>query len=417
MTAPDAEQAPQPTVLDALRASPVGPLLDQPLPQLPTIGPPPPLPTLPPLPELPPLPSIDQLLEPIQDLMSGFGSGVFGAHDPTQILDQSSQLVDMAMQLSMSGLKTLDQIWQGQAAQQAQQQGQGMQNDGTEAVQRGTDIATVARDAAATVQRGNAELCAVAESFVAQAVAAAPIALTPPGQAALIGSAADHLGRALVVVSKTRAELEGHTAAMGTLAGPVGTTAVPSSTGPSPFAIAAQVVESVGKPLLSTVTDGVRDLVEQSQTFASSADTGGLDLDRQASSTHAASTSTGHAGASGGGVVGGLGGFAGGAIGAAGGAAAAARSLLSPTAGGMTAGGATGASTAAGAAAASASGAAAATGGMMSPLGGARAGNGEDTVRNSPSYLNELTDSSGVVGDLPQVVSPVLGVDYESDFG
>lgn len=379
----------QPTVLDALRASPVGPLLDQPLPQIPALGLPelPPLPPLPQLPPLPPLPGIDQLLAPFNDLASGFGTGVFGALDPTQILDQSSQLIDGAMQLGKSGLSALDQVWQGLAADNAQQQGRTMQTDGADSSQQSTDIATVTREAAAVVQRGNAELTAIGEAFVAKASAFVPVALTPPGQAALIATATESLGQALAVVSRTRGELAGHTAAMAALAGPL----LGSGTGESPMAIASRVIESVGEPVVSTVTDGVRTITE-SPLFS-----GATEGDEaSANGTHAAGVGGGHLGGSGGGIGGGPG----------------SAPLSAPSAGGNAAATAVPWGPASATAAAGVLGAA--PGGMMGPMAGARtAGGGEDTVRNSAGYLNTVTDPNGVVGDLPQVVSPVLGAGYD----
>ncbi|AOW92530.1 hypothetical protein BFN03_06965 [Rhodococcus sp. WMMA185] len=43
---------------------------------------------------LPALPGIDELLAPLQDLASSFGTGMFGDFDPTAILDMSSKVID-----------------------------------------------------------------------------------------------------------------------------------------------------------------------------------------------------------------------------------------------------------------------------------------------------------------------------------
>ncbi|MFC9362233.1 hypothetical protein ACFTZB_37370, partial [Rhodococcus sp. NPDC057014] len=226
----DALATPLPsTPLEAVQNSPLGPLLDAPLGELPPL---PALPSLPPLPPnpveallqghaLPALPGVDELFKPLTDLAGSFGTGTFGAFDPTSVLDMSSGLIDQAMSMSLSGLKVLDQIWQSQAAQAAQSQGVQAQASGTELSERGTEIATTTQTAAASVARGNANLMTISESFAATAVAAAPMVLTPPGQAMLLASAAEHLKAAIGVVTQTRTELNEQTLTMNGLAAPV----------------------------------------------------------------------------------------------------------------------------------------------------------------------------------------------------
>lgn len=272
----------QPTVLDLLQASPVGPVLDMPVPRTPMealaaspLGPAlntpfvdiaagalPPTPALPPLPELPPLPplpGIDQLLQPVADLASAFGTGAFGGFDPTALLRQSSSVIDTALSMGVSGLRALDGAWDGSAALAAQSQGEQVRITGEQLSERGNAIASVTQDAAATVSRGNAQLVAVAESFAATAVAAAPVALTPPGQTMLLAAAADHLQRALSVVAATRAELAGHQSAMAALGAEIPVPAAPAPAagllaagGQSPVAVAGSVLESVGRSLVES---------------------------------------------------------------------------------------------------------------------------------------------------------------------
>lgn len=272
----------QPTVLDLLQASPVGPVLDMPVPRTPMealaaspLGPAlntpfvdiaagalPPAPALPPLPELPPLPplpGIDQLLQPVADLASAIGTGAFGGFDPTALLRQSSSVIDTALSMGVSGLRALDGAWDGSAALAAQSQGEQVRITGEQLSERGNAIASVTQDAAATVSRGNAQLVAVAESFAATAVAAAPVALTPPGQTMLLAAAADHLQRALSVVAATRAELAGHQSAMAALGAEIPVPAAPAPAagllaagGQSPVAVAGSVLESVGRSLVES---------------------------------------------------------------------------------------------------------------------------------------------------------------------
>ncbi len=407
MTTPDAAPHQQ-TVLEALQASPAGPFLNMPMPGLPQLPQLPPLPPLPPNPldallqgqGLPALPGIDQLLKPITDLASGFGSGNLGAFDPTQIFQQSSKLIDTAMQMGMSGLKTLDQVWQGNAAQQAQAQGKQAQGNGEELSQRGTDISTVTADAAASVQRGNAKLVGIAESFATTAIAAAPVAFTPPGQAMLMAAAAEHISQAIAVVTETRAELTGHTAQMGTLAEPVPVAAGPNTGSSSPFAIASQVMEGIGKPLLSAVTENVQSLIETSTQAASVSMDGAV-------SGHGSSAGLGHGGGSAGGH--------GGGAGMAGGAGSATMPLSSGSVGSPAAAAPAGklssvggAPTQAAAIGPSGMGAGGMGGGGMMPHAG-RSGSDSETTHNTPGYLTDAVNKTDVVGDLGTVVAPVIG--------
>ncbi|MEU2252250.1 hypothetical protein [Nocardia xishanensis] len=220
------------------------------------------LPTLPELPadpigalmnglQIPALPGVDLLFKPILDLLSSFGTGIFGALDPTAILSQSSQIIETAMQIGKGSLATVEQLWEGQASRQAQAAGQQANQQGQEASQRGFDISELTQRAAAVVQQGNAQLLGIAGSFATQATAMAPVILTPPGQAALIASATEHLGQAVSVVNLTRGDLAGKTAELnGVVAQLLGQSGLPSAQ-----EVAQAAAQNIGEPLLSQAQD------------------------------------------------------------------------------------------------------------------------------------------------------------------
>ncbi|AOW92525.1 hypothetical protein BFN03_06940 [Rhodococcus sp. WMMA185] len=405
----DALETPLPsTPLEALQNSPLGPLLDTPvgdlaghLPQLP---PPPVLPPLPPNPleellngaGLPALPGIDELLAPLRDLASSFGTGMFGDFDPTAILDMSSKVIDQTMSIGMSGLKVLDQIWQSDAAQAARSQGMQAQTSGAELSERGAAISRTTEIAAASVARGNANLMAIAESFAATAIAAAPTILTPPGQAMLLASAAEHLQAAIGVVTQTRTELTEHIVTMNSLATPVSVPPPPGSVGfgpsgaNSPFAIASQVIEQVGKPIISKVTGGVDDLVS-ANTHAAGVSSGALAADSPSSRPGIGSAGFGGGSASFG-MQGSTSGFvAGTPHGVAPGAV--------PPVTGPSGPAATPAST-------MSSGAPMGAAGMA---GAGRAGGDEESGRSTPSYLVSAGEGTAFDGALPMVTPAVIG--------
>lgn len=241
-----------PTVLDALRASPAGPALDLPLPA------PPAPPSWSPEPELdaitevlqslpvPAVPGIDEMLRPLRDLGDLFGTGIVDALDPSAVLQQSSRMLDGAASLARTALHALPDSWEGAPAEAALDKGRQAQVTAVELSERGDEIGAVTRAATASVERGNVELGGIAQSFLAFATATAPVALTPPGQIALLTAAAEHVSAALAVVARTRGELLGYTTAMNALAAPIAVPAPVAAPGlPAPADVAAAATGAV----------------------------------------------------------------------------------------------------------------------------------------------------------------------------
>lgn len=197
------------------------------------------------------LPGVDALFKPILDLLSSFGTGVIGALDPTAILSQSSKIIEAAMQVGRGSMATVDQLWQSQAARNAQIAGQEANNTGLETSQRGIDISELTQRAAAVVQQGNAQLTRIASSFATQAAALAPVIMTPPAQTALIASATQHLGEAVGVVNVTRGDLAGKTAELNGVVHQL----LGSGAGPQPAEVAQAVAQNIGQPMLSQAED------------------------------------------------------------------------------------------------------------------------------------------------------------------
>ncbi|WP_024805523.1 hypothetical protein [Nocardia sp. BMG51109] len=256
---------------------------------------------------LPAVPGIDMLFKPFLDMLSSFGTGVMGALNPATLLSQSSQVIQSAMQVGQGALKSVGELWQGQASRSAQAAGQQTQAHGEDTAQRGLDISKLTEEAAAVVQRGNVQLTAVANSLAAQASALAPVILTPPGQATLIGLATEHLGQAVTIVNATRGELGGYTGQLSNVVQQV----VGASGAPNPAEVAQSMAQNIGQPIM-----------EQAQGLASGAGsdtmTAGLgDSTDPGIATHASSFggNGAHPGSGGGGGLsgGGLGGISGGA--------------------------------------------------------------------------------------------------------
>ncbi|MFE6921185.1 hypothetical protein ACFVAV_09085 [Nocardia sp. NPDC057663] len=218
---------------------------------------------------IPALPGIDSLFDPILQLLSSFGTGVFGSLDPTTLLSNSSTLIDSAMSVAQGGLKTVQQLWEGEASDAATTTSQQAQVEGQETSQRGFDISALTEQAAAVVQSGNAQLSAIATTFAAQATALAPTIMLPPTQATLIGLATEHLGSAVTVVNTTRGQLAGHTAELGGVVQQL----VGQSGLPSPEEVLSAASENIAEPLLTQAEEALSGTGDDSTAAASASPT------------------------------------------------------------------------------------------------------------------------------------------------
>ncbi|MGW0250971.1 hypothetical protein ACWDYH_30520 [Nocardia goodfellowii] len=227
------------SVLGMLRESALGPTLDRPvndvlkdmgLPQLPEIPP------LPPLPGLPPLPVIDLslLTKPLTDLAATFGTGIFPAPaaapaatgdpaaqpaaapvvDPTEVLSQVSSVVSTVVQLGGTALTMAMQMWQSQAAAEAENKGKEAQKDGGKVATQAAQESAGVTAAASSVFTGGALMTAIIAKYMAQLTVALPLLATPGGQAFLVAATVETMAEATAVVAKTRAELTAHSAEM-----------------------------------------------------------------------------------------------------------------------------------------------------------------------------------------------------------
>jgi hypothetical protein len=235
---------------------------------------------------IPGIPGIDTLFQPILELLSSFGTGVIGAFDPTAILSQSSKVIEAAVSIGKGGLQTVEQLWQGQSSREAQAASKTAQTQGQDTSQRGIDISELTQRAAAVVQQGNAQLLGIASEFATQATALVPVALTPPGQAALIATATEHLGSAVAVANATRGDLAGKTAELtGVVNQLLGTSGLPA-----PQEVAQAVMQNIGEPIM----EQAQSVAENATTNASSLLDGSTTSGSPSTSTTTASTNTGH---------------------------------------------------------------------------------------------------------------------------
>ncbi|WP_067890063.1 hypothetical protein [Nocardia vaccinii] len=247
---------------------------------------------------LPAIPGIEQLFQPFASLLQSFGTGVMGALNPSTLLSQSSQIIQAAMSVGESALKSVDQVWQGKSADSAQTAGQQTQSQGQDTSQRGFDISKLTDEAAAVVQKGNVQLTAVAQSFAAQATALAPVIVTPPAQATLIATATEHLGTAVGIVNATRGELAGYT---GQLSGVVNQLLGQSGAGQQAAQAAASVAQNIAQPVM----EQAQSLLSNNSDSSTSTD----DLTSKLGNTSTAGYNSAFSGGGGGSFSGGGGGL------------------------------------------------------------------------------------------------------------
>lgn len=402
------------SVMDLLRQSAAGPMLDRPvndvlqemgLPQLPDLS------ALPPLPEMPPMPVIDlsQIAKPLTDLASSFGSGRLPADqpqiDPAQLLSQVSSVLQTATTFGTSALQMAMTLWQGAGASSAANKGAQTAKDGAAISAQSTGTSMGVTAAAGTVFQGAASMSAIIAKFMTSLVASGPFIATPPGQAFVLAMSTETLAEATAVVAKTRGELTVHSASMTNTGQKVPVTDAPS--GVDPMQMVSQLMQVAG-PLSTMATTGTQAVQQAQKAFAAPEPVAGEGAEKAGEGT-------------------GLGGGAGGGLAAGGVGAVAAgmgnqlRQLSAwggaprPAAGPLGAAGASVPVTEGGAS----SPATSSRGGMthgpgMMPMGGAAgaAGMGRNSAENTEGLRGMLvTEQHGndVVGDIEGISVPVVG--------
>ncbi|MGW4351654.1 hypothetical protein ACWELJ_06130 [Nocardia sp. NPDC004582] len=272
-----------PTVLDGLRGSPIGPYLDTPVSDvLSTMG----LPQLPQLPalqlpdlsglQLPTLPTIDPtaLIQPVTSLLQSFGTGSLSnsSFNPATILTSLVSALTSAMSASKSATSTVMNTWSSEAATKAQETSNLVETQSGTVAAQGAQQHAILIAAEAIVGEGYAEMTALIGQFIAQVTAATALIATPAGIPWLIATATETINAGLAIAAKTKLQLAGSTAEIveaGTkimiagapvasnisnLVNMVGTALQPISS------VAPTVVEKVAEKGATVLSSGVSDL-------------------------------------------------------------------------------------------------------------------------------------------------------------
>lgn len=290
-----------PSISDLLRGSSLAPMMDEPvshilrgmgLPQLPVIPP------LPPLPGLPPLPTIDlaSLVRPLTDMAAAFGTGQFGGSpvhpavaaqpngttaspaaaspnvDPTQVLSAITTGLETCMQLGMSAMQVVMQLWQGQGATEAASTGTQAGATGSALATQSTGQKGILGEGAFSVFTGAGLMTGVLDKYLAEAAAAAPACAAPGGAGFLVAATVDAISEALAVLAKTEAELLVHSANMVEAGQKVPVSSVPTGVDPaSQVATAADAASTSGSGELQQLMQLISPAVQMLSTGVQSA--------------------------------------------------------------------------------------------------------------------------------------------------
>ncbi|MFT4088389.1 MAG: hypothetical protein QM658_14790 [Gordonia sp. (in: high G+C Gram-positive bacteria)] len=207
--------------------------------------------------DLPALPALDPmaLLKPVTDLLSAFGTGKLSSAqggDPATSLQGIAETLQTGMSTVSAVLRAVDGLWSGQGGTAAAtKSATAAANSGALATQ-GTAMSVDVDAALAIVGAGLASLQGVVVKTAGLIATTMPAIMTPPGQLAALGFAAEGLAEGAAVVAATRAQLTAPTAAMTAHGAKVPVTAAPTGT-VSPLATAANALDAAA-PLVSAGT-------------------------------------------------------------------------------------------------------------------------------------------------------------------
>lgn len=153
---------------------------------------------------------IDLLAAPIRDLLDSVGTGSLSLPDPTAAVRDATAAIAATDARFEHALDALARDWESTAGDDARAAVRRERSQAAQACADGRTLTTVIDGASESVRRAATELRIVLDSFVRAADAVGPSVYTPAGVASILPIAATHVQRALSVVDRCRAELDGH---------------------------------------------------------------------------------------------------------------------------------------------------------------------------------------------------------------
>ena len=152
---------------------------------------------------------VTALAAPIRALLDTVGSGSLPGNGPLAGLRAAADGLDSAAGEVGRFTASTGAVWQSTGADGARQMVDAQRTHLTGLADDARSVADIGDEAAVAVAQAATGLRGVLDSFSAAADALGPTITQPPGLVALVGLAATHLSRALVIVGRTQATLAG----------------------------------------------------------------------------------------------------------------------------------------------------------------------------------------------------------------
>lgn len=155
---------------------------------------------------------------PIRQILDLLSTEEFVPVEAQNVMRPLSDGLEVAQQLGPPLERLLSESWDSLAALGAAQSIAEVGRTVGALTESAVEIARVTAVAAEIVVRGTVEVLGIINEFLARAAALGPTLVTPPGQAALLGLAAEHLARGIQVAERVQTELKAPTAELHAIA-------------------------------------------------------------------------------------------------------------------------------------------------------------------------------------------------------
>ncbi|KAF0968789.1 MULTISPECIES: bifunctional WXG100 family type VII secretion target/C40 family peptidase [Gordonia] len=178
------------------------------------------------------MPGVELFIEPLRLLVGALGTGVLAPGNPAQTIRSAASAVDAARRGSVAATEAVRPHWEGSGADAATDAAVGLQQSMGALTGDADEFARLVESAGSKVRSASTQLGALVDSLERRARAFGSELFTPAGLLTMLPVAAEHLGRGLEIVSRTRADLRSDTDAMASLGRRIAPAAVTTAAPP-----------------------------------------------------------------------------------------------------------------------------------------------------------------------------------------
>ncbi|MCK8613760.1 C40 family peptidase [Gordonia sp. C13] len=154
---------------------------------------------------------------PLRQLVAALGTGILAPGNPAETVRAAAGAVDAARRGSSAATEAVRTHWEGSGAAAAVEAAGRLQQSMGTLADDADDFARLVESAGGKVQTASTQLLGLVDSLERRARAFGSELFTPAGLLTLLPVAAEHLGRGLEIVARTRADLRADTDAMAAL--------------------------------------------------------------------------------------------------------------------------------------------------------------------------------------------------------